>query len=308
MSTAAELGTFLRGRRAALRPEDVGLVSYGRARRVPGLRREELAQLAGVSVAYYTRLEQGQAAGVSDEVLDAIGRALRLRADEQAHLRNLVRPRRAPHRPAAPATVASPGARRLVAAMSAVPAVLIDHRYDVLAWNPLGHALLAGHLAADAPERAAERPNTQRLFFLGPRSRGLYPRWEEEAERAVASLRLAVGEHPDDGPLAALIGELTVRSAEFAALWSGHRVRACTSGVKAFRHPVAGLLELSFEMLRLPDTGGQGLLAFTAEPGSPSEAALGLLAAASGADGTDGRPAADERVDAIAGPSGGEKY
>ncbi|GHC48989.1 helix-turn-helix domain-containing protein [Streptomyces cinnamoneus] len=308
MSTAAELSTFLRGRRAALRPEDVGLVSYGRTRRVPGLRREELAQLAGVSVAYYTRLEQGQAAGASDEVLDAIARALRLRADEHAHLRNLVRPRRAPDRPAARPSVASPGARRLVAAMSAVPAVLLDHRYDVLAWNPLGHALLAGHLPANAPERPEERPNTQRLFFLGPRSRELYPRWEEEAQRAVASLRLAVGEHPDDGPLADLIGELSVRSAEFVALWSGHRVRACTSGVKAFRHPVAGALELSFEMLRLPETGGQGLLAFTAEPGSPSEAALGLLAAPGGADGAGGRPVADERLDAIAGPPGGEKY
>ncbi|MFI9236758.1 helix-turn-helix domain-containing protein [Streptomyces cinnamoneus] len=282
MDTPAELGDFLRTRRAALRPEDVGLVPYGRTRRVPGLRREELAQLAGVSVAYYTRLEQGQAAGASDEVLDAIARALRLSADEHRHLRNLARPGRAARRRAPRPATAGAGVRQLVAAMSAVPAVIVDHRFDVLGWNPLGHALLAGHLDADSPDRPADRPNTQRLLFLDAHARELYPRWEAEARRAVSALRLAAGEHPEDRGLAELIGELTMKSEEFAALWSRHPVRDCTSGTKAFHHPVVGALELSFEMMRLPDTGGQGVIAFSAEPGSASEAALRLLGAAGG--------------------------
>ncbi|MBB5935834.1 helix-turn-helix domain-containing protein [Streptomyces zagrosensis] len=278
MDTPAELGNFLRTRRARLQPEDVGLVSYGGRRRVPGLRREELAQLAGVSVAYYTRLEQGQSGNASDGVLDAIARALRLTPDEHEHLRNLARPGRAARRPAPRAASARPGARQLIAAMDAVPALVLDLRYDVLAWNPLGHALLAGHVDAASPEHPAERPNTQRLLFLDPHARELYPDWEGEARRAVSSLRLAAGEHPQDRQLAELIGELTIKSAEFAALWSRHPVRGCTSGVKSFHHPLVGPLELSFEMLRLPDSGGQGLLALSAEQGTPSEAALRLLA------------------------------
>ncbi|MEU7107341.1 helix-turn-helix domain-containing protein [Streptomyces stramineus] len=284
METTGELGEFLRTRRARLQPEDVGLVAYGARRRVPGLRREELAQLAGVSVAYYTRLEQGQSGNASDGVLDALARALRLTPDEHAHLRNLARPGRAARRPAARAQSAGPGVRQLVAALG-VPAAVLDLRYDVLAWNPLGHALLAGHLDAAAPGRPDGRPNTQRLLFLDGHARELYPRWEEEARRAVSALRLAAGEHPEDRRLAELIGELTMRSEEFAALWSRHPVRACTSGTKEFHHPLVGSMTLEFEMMRLPDTGGQGLLAFSAEPGSPSEAALSLLAAAGGLGG-----------------------
>ncbi|MFI2074552.1 MULTISPECIES: helix-turn-helix domain-containing protein [Streptomyces] len=280
MDTPAGLGDFLRTRRAALRPEDVGVVSYGRTRRVPGLRREELAMLAGVSVAYYTRLEQGQSANASDEVLDAIARALRLSPDEHTHLRNLARPGRAARRAADRPATAGPGVRQLIAAMDAVPALVLDHRFDVLAWNPLAHALLAGHLDFGAPGRPEERPNTQRLFFLDPHAHELYPEWEKEARRAVSALRLAAGEHPEDRRLAELIGELTMRSPRFAALWARHPVRACTSGVKSFQHPVVGSLDLSFEMLRLPGTDGQGLLAFSAEPGSGSEAALRLLTAA----------------------------
>ncbi|MEV4871214.1 helix-turn-helix transcriptional regulator [Streptomyces syringium] len=282
MNTPGELGSFLRTRRARLQPEDVGLVSYGARRRVPGLRREELAQLSGVSVAYYTRLEQGQSGNASDGVLDAIARALRLTPDEHAHLRNLARPGRAGRRPAPRVETAGPGVRQLVAAMEGVPAVIVDLRYDVLGWNALGHALLAGHLAADAPARPADRPNTQRLFFLDPHARELYPQWDTEARRAVSSLRLAAGEYPEDRGLAELIGELTMKSPEFAALWARHPVRACTSGVKDFHHPLVGRLSLSFEMLRLPDSGGQGVVAFSAEPGSASEAALRLLSSATG--------------------------
>ncbi|MFE0045334.1 helix-turn-helix transcriptional regulator [Streptomyces albireticuli] len=278
MDTPAELGDFLRTRRARLQPEDVGLVAYGKSRRVPGLRREELAQLAGVSVAYYTRLEQGQSGNASDGVLDALARALRLTPDEHAHLRNLARPGRTGRRPVARPQSAGAGVRQLVAAMG-TPAMVLDLRYDVLAWNPLGHALMAGHLDAGGPDRPEERPNTQRILFLDSHARELYPRWEEEAKRAVAALRLAAGARPEDRRLAELIGELSMRSEEFVALWARHPVRDCTSGTKLFHHPLVGSVSLQFEMMRLPDTDGQRLLAFSAEPGSPSEAALRLLAA-----------------------------
>ncbi|MFI0736725.1 helix-turn-helix domain-containing protein [Streptomyces sp. NPDC021100] len=280
MDTPAALGAFLRTRRAALRPEDVGLTAYGGQRRVPGLRREELALLAGVSTAYYTRLEQGQSVNASDGVLDALARALRLSPDEHAHLRNLARPGRPAPRAAAsrPARV-RPGVRRLVAALDGIPAVVLNHRYDVLDWNPLGHALTAGHLAADGPHRTAARPNSQRLLFLDPHVRDLYPRWDLESRRAVSALRLAAGEHPDDPALAELIGELTMKSPEFASLWARHPVRACVTGTKEFHHPLVGPLTLTFEMLRVPaaDGPGQSLLTFSAEPGSPSEAGLRLL-------------------------------
>ncbi|MFI9719400.1 helix-turn-helix domain-containing protein [Streptomyces sp. NPDC052396] len=286
---AQELGRFLRTRRAALRPEDVGLVPYGGRRRVPGLRREELAQLAGVSVAYYTRLEQGQSANASDAVLEAIAGALRLSADERAHLLNLARPARPARRGAPRPSMASPVTRQLVAAMDGVPALVLDHRYEVLAWNPLGHALIAQGVAADAVDRPAERPNAMRLLFLDPHRRELYPRWEQDARRAVAALRLVAGQHPEDRLLAQLVGELAVRSEEFAALWARHPVRDCTEGVKEFHHPLVGPMLLSFQMLRLPGSGGQGLLAYSAEPGSPSEAALRLL-------GSLLRTSAEERV------------
>lgn len=277
MDTPAELGEFLRTRRARLRPEDVGLISYGARRRVPGLRREELSQLAGVSVAYYTRLEQGQSNNASEGVLDALAAALRLTEDEHTHLRNLARPGRTKRRPAERPDNARPGTRQLIAAMSDVPVVVVDRRFEVLAWNPLGHALTAGHLDARSPERPADRPNLQRLLFLDPHTRELYPRWDEEARRAVASLRLAAGQYSEDRRLAELIGELSMKSPEFAALWSRHPVNSCTYGAKAFHHPTIGPLELSFEMLQVPDDSGHRMLMYSAEPGSSSEAALRLL-------------------------------
>lgn len=279
MDTPAELGNFLKTRRARLQPEDVGLVSYGTRRRVPGLRREELAQLAGVSVAYYTRLEQGQSHNASDGVLDALARALRLTADERAHLRDLARPTRARRRPAVRPERARPGMLQLLGALGGVPAVTLGRRFEVLAWNRLGHALLAGHLDFDSPGRPLDRPNTQRLLFLDPHTRELYPDRETETRRAVAALRMAAGQHPDDHRLAELIGELAMKSDEFGTLWSRHVVSNCDFGVKSFHHPLVGAMELDFEMTRTPDGSGQGLLMFTARPGSPSEAALRLLAA-----------------------------
>ena len=253
-----DLGAFLRSRRARLTPERVGLVSYG-ARRVPGLRREELAQLAGVSATYYTRLEQGQSTNASESVIEALARALELDDDERAHLHRLARPepttrRRAPRRPekVRPSTV------RLVDAM-AVPAVVLGRRTDVLAWNARGHRLLAGHVAFDA------RPNLTRLLFLDAHTRELYSRWDEEAARAVASLRIVAGRFPDDPQLGELVGELSVKSPQFAALWARHPVANCVSGMKYLRHPELGELELEFQALNLPDDSGQRILTYTGE-------------------------------------------
>ena len=278
MDALSELGDFLKSRRAALRPEDVGITPHPTRRRVSGLRREELATLAGVSITHYTRLEQGRGTGASDAVLEAIARTLRLGEDETAHLKDLARSARA-SRPAAPprAEHVSPSARQLVAAMTDVPAAVLDRRGDVLAWNRLGHALLAGHLPPDAPDVPALRPNLIRMLFLDERYRKLYPDWNEEAQLAVASLRLVAGRHPDDRRPAGLIGQLSMESAEFASLWARHPVRTCTSGVKHLRHPLVGAMHLSFENLCIPGGSGQRLIAYTAEPGSAAEAALRLL-------------------------------
>ncbi|MDH6141946.1 MULTISPECIES: helix-turn-helix transcriptional regulator [Kitasatospora] len=272
-----DLGEFLRARRARLRPEDVGLTSFGGRRRVPGLRREELAQLAGVSAAYYTRLEQGQSGNASEAVLDALARALRLTEDEHAHLRNLARPRRAKRRPAERPEQVRPATRQLIEAMDGVPAVVLNRRRDVLAWNALGHALVAGHLDRTAPERPADRPNLQRMLFLDPHTRELYPDWATEARRAVASLRLAAGGHTDDRRLAELTGELLLNSQEFAALWAKQSVANCTTGRKSFHHPVVGPLELDFETLQPADGTGHWLLLYSAVPGSADELGLRLL-------------------------------
>ncbi|GAA1935622.1 helix-turn-helix domain-containing protein [Kitasatospora viridis] len=278
MDTTTALGEFLRNRRARLRPEDVGLTPIGNRRRVPGLRREELAQLAGVSVTYYTRLEQGQSANASDGVLDAIARALRLNPDEHAHLRNLARPQRAGRAPAARPERARAATRQLIEAMDRVPAVVLDRCNEVLAWNRLGHALLAGHLDPAAPDRPAERPNLTRLLFLDPHTRELYAHWEEETRVALAALRLTVGQHPQDRRLAELVGELAIQSPAFSALWAKHPVRACTTGRKQLRHPLVGELELAFETLPLSDGSGHRMLLYSAAPDSPSAAALELLA------------------------------
>ncbi|MFE9692075.1 helix-turn-helix transcriptional regulator [Micromonospora sp. NPDC005806] len=280
---AGELGEFLRSRRARLAPEDVGVVSYG-ARRVPGLRREELAQLAGVSITYYTRLEQGQSGNASDAVIEALARALRLTDDERAHLHDLARPRPGRRRRPARPDTASQGVRQLIAAMTEVPALVLGRRTEVLAWNSLAHRLLAGHLDPDAPDRPVDRPNLTRMLFLDPHTRDLHVRWEEEAARAVAALRLVAGRHADDRELAELIGELSMKSPAFAALWSRHPVQTCVSGTKRLRHPVVGEFDLDFEMLHLPGDAGHRLMTYPAAVGSPAEAALRLLQADLGAE------------------------
>jgi hypothetical protein len=201
-------------------------------------------------------------------VLDSIARALRLDDDERAHLHHLTRPVR---RKSRRKECVRPGTRQLISAIEGVAAIVVDRRTDVLASNRLGHALLGHHVDA-------ERPNLTRMLFLDPKSRDLYPRWDEEARRAVSSLRLVAGSHPDDRQLSELVGELAVNSPEFAALWARHPVQTCVFGTKQFRHPLVGDLELAFEVMRAPDDSGQRILMYSAESGSSSEAALRLLA------------------------------
>lgn len=260
--------------------------SHPGLRRVAGLRREELAVLAGVSVTHYTRLEQGRGDGTSEEVLTAVADALRLSDDERAHLKDLARAARTRRRtsPPRPQDRVTPAMRNLLGAMPDVPAVVLDRGNDVLAWNRVGHALLAGHLGYDDPARPADRPNLTDILFLGPQGRDLYQNWEEEAQLAVASLRLVAGRHPGDGAVSRVVGRLAVQSREFAALWARHPVRTCTEGVKHLRHPLVGTMELTFQSLTLPGSGGQRMIAYSADPGTPSEAALRLLAGLSDPD------------------------
>ncbi|MFJ9695806.1 helix-turn-helix transcriptional regulator [Kitasatospora sp. NPDC101183] len=268
------LGDFLRSRRARILPEDVGLASYGR-RRVQGLRREEVAQLAGVSVDYYVRLEQGRGGGASDAVLDAVARVLRLDEVETAHLRALARP----PRPQAPSRARGrqavrPGTRLLLDLMAGVPAFLLGRRGDVLAWNALGDAVNRFSGRTDG----AGTPNQARHVFLDPASRDYYRQWEAVAAETVALLRHDAGLHPDDPALGALVGELSLRSEEFRRLWADHVVREKTSGVKLVHHPLVGELDFGFETLEVNGSPGQILVAYTAEPGSPTAQKLALLA------------------------------
>ncbi|MFE7137044.1 helix-turn-helix domain-containing protein [Streptomyces sp. NPDC057644] len=293
----AELSEFLRTRRAKLQPQDVGLPDFGRHRRVPGLRREELAQLAGVSVAYYTRLEQGNGRNVSAEVLDAIARALRLTDAEHAHLTHLARPARhkKKRRPARVQRVRT-GLLYLLDSMDGIPAYVTGARSDVLAWNPMAAAVFGDWGALPAAER-----NWARLVFLSPAYRDLFVNWDSKASDMVSYLRLYAGCHPDDPELSALVGELSVKSDEFRRLWATHNVKEKGHGVKLIRHPLAGGLTLSYETLNLPDDEEQHLVTYHAEPGSDSAQALRLLASwgadATGADVLSGlrRGPADER-------------
>jgi transcriptional regulator with XRE-family HTH domain len=275
---AGSLGEFLRSRRARLTPDHAGITSYG-TRRVPGLRREELAQLAGVSATYYARLEQGLSANASEAVIDALARALNLDDDERAHLHHLARPVAARRRRSQRPDTAPASAVRFIEAIADVPALVMGRCSEVLAWNRLTHTLLAGHLDFTAPSRPADRPNLTRMLFLDPHTRELYPRWNEEAARSVASLHLIAGQHRDDRELADLVGELALNSAEFAALWSKHPVRNCQDGQKLFHHPEVGEFTLDFQVLHLPNERGHRVLTYFAAPGSSAQNALRLLAA-----------------------------
>ncbi|MGY0492135.1 helix-turn-helix domain-containing protein [Streptomyces sp. WG-D5] len=271
----AELSEFLRTRRARLQPEDVGLATAGHRRRVPGLRREELAQLAGVSVAYYTRLEQGNGRNVSTEVLDAIARALRLSDTEHAHLVHLARP--TPRRRKAPMPKRQkqvrPALRHLLDSMEGVPAYVGGARSDILAWNRTAAALFGDWGQLPRAER-----NWARLTFLNPDYRELFIDWDSKATDMVSYLRLYAGRNPEDPELSALVGELSVKSEEFRRLWATHDVKEKGHGVKRMRHPLVGEMTLAYETLHLPDDDGQFLSVYHAEPGSASAEALRLLA------------------------------
>ncbi|MFE2166276.1 helix-turn-helix domain-containing protein [Streptomyces sp. NPDC059447] len=279
MDGQSSLGAFLHARRARLRPQDIGLDTYGERRRVQGLRREELALLAGVSASYYARLEQGHAHNASPEVLDALARALRLEEVERRHLHDLAgaavrrRPARRP-----PVERIAPATRALLDSMPDVPAVVTGRRTDILAWNPLGHALFAGHLDPLAPDRPGDRPNNASLMFLDAHTRELYATWEDKARAVVAGLRSAAGRHPDDAALIALVGELSMRSPEFATVWADHRVRPCTIAEHRLRHPLVGALTVTQQALTISED--QILVVATAPAGSPSHTALRLLAQA----------------------------
>ncbi|SED15257.1 Helix-turn-helix domain-containing protein [Streptomyces sp. 2231.1] len=266
-----EVGDFLRSRRARIQPEEVGLPAHGR-RRVPGLRREEVAQLAGVSVDYYIRLEQGRGQSVSDAVLDAIARVLRLDETEHAHLRTVARPPRRPRERQAPGSRVRPGIRRLLDGMERSPAFVLGRRMDVLAWNALADAVSGFSRAAPAV------PNVPRQVFLDPAGRDLYPEWAAVAAQTVAHLRLNAGRYADDTELCALVGELSLKSEDFRRLWADHEVAECAYGVKKVRHPVAGLLTLPYETLTVPAEPEQTIVVYTPEPGSETAERLALLA------------------------------
>ncbi len=285
MNAQGQLGDFLQARRAQVQPEQIGLATYGERRRVPGLRREEVAQLAGVSASYYTRLEQGVSLNASTEILEAIARALGLDEIETAHLHALAtlpRRRKGVRRP--PAERVTAATVQLLAALGRTPAIVTGRRSDVLAWNRTGHALFAGHLPVDGLQRPAERPNMARLVFLDAHTRELYADWPSKARAVVGNLRLTVARHPDDPLLAALIGELSMKSTEFAELWADHRIQPCTVAVYEMRHPLVGAVTLSQQTLLTPEGDGQSIVVATTDAGSPSEAAMSLLAHAVGPD------------------------
>ncbi|WP_328427181.1 helix-turn-helix transcriptional regulator [Streptomyces sp. NBC_00443] len=264
-----DLGDFLRSRRGRIQPEEVGLPSYGR-RRVPGLRREEVAQLAGVSVDYYVRLEQGRGQSVSDAVLDAIARVLRLDETEHDYLRTVARPRDRGTRHPDTARV-RPGVQTLLDSMDRTPAFVIGPRMDVLAWNALADAV------SDYGRTAPADRNIPRHVFLDPGSRARYPEWPAIAAQAVAHLRLNAGHRPDDSELCALVGELSVKSEDFRRLWADHQVEACMSGTKRIQHPLAGLLTLPYETMTIQTEPDQTMVVYTPAPGSETAERLALL-------------------------------
>ncbi|MFI1093289.1 helix-turn-helix transcriptional regulator [Streptomyces sp. NPDC020917] len=303
MDTAHEIREFLASRRARITPREAGLPAFGGNRRVPGLRREEVALLAGVSIDYYVRLERGRLAGASDEVLDSLARALRLDDAERAHLYDLAAAQRS--RPArstrqvrgpVPASV-----RRVLDSMTDSPAFVRNGRLDLLAVNRLGRALYAPLFAPDAP-----RPvNIARFQFLHPSGRDFFPDWERALNTTVSLLRTEAGRAPHDADLTGLIGELVTLSDEFRVAWAKHDVRLHHCGSKPFRHPEVGVLTLDFDAMALPAQPGLTLTAYTAAPGTPAHDALRLLSAwAATQDAQDAQGAAGSGAGDTAGATG----
>jgi transcriptional regulator with XRE-family HTH domain len=276
MGAKNEIREFLTMRRGRITPERAGLPAYGGGgRRVSGLRREEVALLAGISVEYYTRLERGNASGVSESVLEGISRALQLDEAERTHLYDLVRTANAAGvtRRRSPQARVRPNVQRILDVMTDAPAFILNARLDVLAANRLGDAFYS-ELFAD-PVRPV---NSARFVFLNPRATEFFVDWDTIANVTVGILRAEAGRDPYDRRLSDLIGELSTRSDEFRVRWAAHNVRVHRTGVKRFHHPLVGDLTLEFESLDLPGDPGQTLLVYAAEPNSPSQQALNLLA------------------------------
>lgn len=278
MDIRSDLREFLTTRRARLTPADAGLPDFGGRRRVPGLRREEVALMAGVSVEYYVKLERGNAAGVSEAVLDGICRALQLSEAERTHLYGLVRaandgaqPNR--RRPRPRMQQVRPGVQQLLDAMRDVPAIVQNGRLDIIGANHLGRALFSEMYAQQATP-----VNFGRFIFLDSRAQSFYRDRSDAARQTVAILRAEAGRSPHDRELSDLVGELATRSVEFRQLWASHDVREHRTGVKSVIHPVVGALDLDFEALDLTTDQGIQLIAYSAAPGTASHEALALLA------------------------------
>jgi transcriptional regulator with XRE-family HTH domain len=278
MDHRSETRDFLTTRRARLTPAQAGLPAYGTSRRVPGLRREEAAMLAGVSVDYYTRLERGNLTGVSESVLESLARALHLDDAEREHLYDLARqantgPRTA--RTSRRRTTANvrPGVQQLLDAMTGTPAYVRNGRLDILAANHLGRAVFAPVF-----QTATGRPNLARFIFLDPASHDFYQDGEQLAQDVVELLRGEAGRNPYDRDLTDLIGELSTRSDHFRTWWAAHNVRLHRAGVKHLHHPLVGDLTLAYESMDLTADQGLRLNAYSAEPGSPDQDALNLIA------------------------------
>jgi transcriptional regulator with XRE-family HTH domain len=274
VNTKSEIRDFLTSRRARITPEDAGLKVFG-PRRVPGLRREEVATLAGVSVDYYNRMERGNLAGASDSVLDALADALRLDEAERAHLRDLARASQPSPRSRRRSVTQAirPSVQWMLDSMTGAAAFAENGRLDALGANRLGRALYPAVLSA-----GAHSGNWARYIFFNPEARNLYADWDRAARDSVAILRSEAGRSPHDRELSDLVGELATQSEEFRGLWAAHNVRLHTKGVKRFNHPVVGELELSFNRLEVLADAGLTIVAYTAEPGSTSAEAFGLLA------------------------------
>jgi transcriptional regulator with XRE-family HTH domain len=274
VDAVTELSQFLTSRRAKVTPEQAGLPTYGQ-RRVPGLRREEVASLAGVSVEYYKRLERGNATGASDQVLEALADALKLDDAERAHLFDLARAAC----PIAPRQRSRPVQQRVRPAVQQIldsitaPATVSNMRCDYLAANQLGRALYAPLF-----ESREQPPNSARFTFLDPAAQEFFLEWEKAAKDLVAALRSMAGRNPYDRALSDLVGELSTRSDAFRTWWAAHNVRYHQTGTKRLHHPVAGDLALNYEVMELSADTGIRLAIFTAEPGSRSQEALNLLA------------------------------
>ncbi|MFE5307274.1 helix-turn-helix domain-containing protein [Isoptericola sp. NPDC056578] len=278
MDNRAEVREFLMSRRAKVTPDEAGLPG-GSNRRVPGLRRSEVAMLAGVSVEYYAKLERGAIAGASASVLDAVSRALRLDDAERSHLLDLARAAdgiptsgRSRGRAARPAEP-RPSLQWALEAVTDAVAFVRDPRQNLLATNALGRAFYAPVIGD-----GGRTPNLARFQFLDPAARDFYPEWDVMAEMCVGVMRAEAGRNPHDKAFQDLVGELSTRSEPFRTLWAAHDVRIHGTGTKHFRHPVVGDLTLAYEELAITAEPGQVLLVYTAEPGSPSAERLRLLA------------------------------